>query len=67
MIGLAKRGDVHARRQALAYIYDKKLVGNIFEKVPERYKDRTSGYTRIKKEIKTRRGDNAEMSSIELV
>eukprot|EP00210_Caulerpa_lentillifera_P003147 g3007.t1 len=67
MIGLAKRGDLHARRQALGFIYDKKLVRNIFEKVPERYTDRNSGFTRVKKVIKTRRGDNAELSTIELV
>ena len=67
MIGLAKRGDLHARRQALAFIYDQALVRSLFEKVPERYADRNSGFTRIKKEIKRRRGDNAEMSSIELV
>lgn len=67
MIGLAKRGDLHARRQALAFIYDKALVKNIFAKVPERYSDRTSGFTRVTQEIKNRRGDNAPMSSIELV
>jgi large subunit ribosomal protein L17 len=66
MVGLAKRGDLHARRQALAYIYDKELVYALFNAAPERYGDRNGGYTRV---LKTgyRRGDNAEMGCIELV
>eukprot|EP00472_Partenskyella_glossopodia_P006284 CAMPEP_0197523648 /NCGR_PEP_ID=MMETSP1318-20131121/8537_1 /TAXON_ID=552666 /ORGANISM="Partenskyella glossopodia, Strain RCC365" /LENGTH=189 /DNA_ID=CAMNT_0043076405 /DNA_START=142 /DNA_END=711 /DNA_ORIENTATION=+ len=67
MIGLAKRGDLHARRQAYGFIYDKDLVKNLFIEVPKRYADRPGGYTRVKKELLPRRGDNAELSYIELV
>lgn len=67
MINLARRGDLHARRQALAFIYDKEIVKSVFEKAKERYPDRNSGFTRIIKELKLRRGDAAEMASIELV
>jgi large subunit ribosomal protein L17 len=47
MITLGKRGDLHARRQALAYIYDKNAVYKLFEEVAPGYKDRNGGYTRI--------------------
>eukprot|EP00471_Norrisiella_sphaerica_P005359 CAMPEP_0184482044 /NCGR_PEP_ID=MMETSP0113_2-20130426/3618_1 /TAXON_ID=91329 /ORGANISM="Norrisiella sphaerica, Strain BC52" /LENGTH=199 /DNA_ID=CAMNT_0026861555 /DNA_START=61 /DNA_END=660 /DNA_ORIENTATION=- len=67
MITLAKRGDLHARRQAYAFIYDKELVKNLFIEAPKRYGDRPGGYTRVKKELLPRRGDNAELSYIELV
>ncbi|GAB5360546.1 hypothetical protein AAMO2058_000637200 [Amorphochlora amoebiformis] len=67
MIGLAKRGDLHARRQAYGFIYDKQLVKNLFIEAPKRYGDRPGGYTRVKKELLPRRGDNAELSYIELV
>merc|ERR1712146_223158 len=67
MIGLAKRGDLHARRQAFGFIYDKQLVKNLFIEAPKRYADRQGGYTRVKKELLPRRGDNAELSYIELV
>jgi len=67
LIGLAKRGDVHARRQAAGFIYDKEVVTELFTTVAERYKDTTNGgYTRI---IKTgyRRGDNAPTAILQLV
>lgn len=66
MITLGKRGDLHARRQALAYIYDKDVVYKLFEEIAPKYAERNGGYTRI---IKTgpRRGDAAEMAIIELV
>jgi len=67
MIGLAKDGSLHARRQALAFVYDKDLVQSLFEQVPGRYGDRNGGYCRVKNEIQRRRGDNAEMATIELV
>lgn len=67
MIGLAKRGTLHARRQALGFIYDKDLVKNLFNKVPERYGERNGGYCRVIREYKFRRGDNAELAIIELV
>ena len=66
MITLAKDGSLHARRQAIAYMYDKQLVHAIFEQVPDRYADREGGYTRVLKDG-FRRGDNAEMGIIELV
>ena len=67
MITLAKRGTLHARRQALAYIYDKSLVASLFDSVMERYGDRHGGYCRVIKEKIPRRGDNANMAIIELV
>ena len=66
MITLGKKGDLHSRRQALAYIYDKDVVNKLFEDVAPKYEDRSGGYTRILK-LGPRRGDNAEMVIIELV
>lgn len=66
MITLAKNGSLAARRQALAYLYDKDLVSELFKEVNSRYSDREGGYTRIVR-TKRRRGDNAEMAIIELV
>lgn len=65
-ITLGKRGDLHARRQAAAYLYDKKAVSKLFDEVAPKYKDRDGGYTRILK-LGPRRGDGAEMAIIELV
>ena len=53
--------------QALAFVYDKDLVGRMFEKAPVSYGDRTSGYCRVLREQKVRRGDAAEMATIELL
>ena len=66
MITLGKRGDLHARRQALQVIRDRKVVGKLFEMVAPRYKDRPGGYTRIIK-LGNRAGDNAPVCLIELV
>ena len=66
MIQLGKRGDLHARRQALGWIYDKDLVHALFEAAPERYSDREGGYTRVLRTM-PRQGDNAKMAVIELV
>jgi large subunit ribosomal protein L17 len=66
MITLGKRGDIHARRQALQVIRDRKVVGKLFDLVAPRYKDRPGGYTRIIK-LGQRAGDNAALSLIELV
>lgn len=66
MITLGKRGDIHARRQALQVIRDRKVVGKLFDMVAPRYKDRPGGYTRIIK-LGQRAGDNASLSLIELV
>jgi large subunit ribosomal protein L17 len=66
MITLGKKGDLHARRQALAYIQDEDVVTKVFTVLAERYKDRSGGYTRTIK-LDLRRGDAAEMVKIELV
>ncbi|KAL3942967.1 MAG: hypothetical protein SGBAC_002918 [Bacillariaceae sp.] len=66
MIQLGKRGDLHARRQALAWIYDKDLVHSLFEAAPDRYAEREGGYTRVLRTV-ARQGDNAKMAIIELV
>ena len=66
MITLAKRGDLHARRQALAYIKDKAVTHRLFEELKERYLDRQGGYIRIvKKDI--RKGDGAPVSIVQLL
>ena len=66
MITLGKRGDLHARRQALAYMMDETVVKNLFDEIAPKYAERNGGYSRI---IKTmpRRGDAAPMAIIELV
>ena len=66
MITLGKRGDLHARRQALAYIYDEDVVTKLFEEIAPNYEERHGGYTRILKKG-PRRGDAAEMAILELV
>lgn len=66
MITLAKRGDLHARRQALAFITDKNVVDKLFDQLATRYTERQGGYTRIAK-LGPRQGDGAEMAQIELV
>jgi len=66
IITLAKRGDLHARRQALAIIREKNVVHKLFEEAPERFGNSAGGYTRIVK-LGRRAGDAAPMSLIELV
>ena len=66
MITLAKRGDLHARRQALAFILDEDVVTKLFETIGPRYKDRSGGYTRITK-LGPRQGDAAPLCKLELV
>lgn len=66
MITLGKRGDLHSRRLALAYIYDEDVVTKLFEEIAPKYEDRNGGYTRIIK-VGPRRGDGAEKAIIELV
>lgn len=66
MITLAKRGDLHAKRQALGYIRSRDVVAKLFDVIHLQYADRNGGYTRI---IQTgiRQGDAAPMAILELV
>ncbi|HBT47927.1 MAG TPA: 50S ribosomal protein L17 [Peptococcaceae bacterium] len=66
MITLAKRGDLHARRQALAYLLDEDVVTKLFKEIGPRYADRQGGYTRLVK-VGYRRGDGAPLVLVELV
>ncbi|MFS8542184.1 MAG: 50S ribosomal protein L17 [Tissierellales bacterium] len=66
MITLGKRGDLHARRQVLAYIYDEDVVKKLFDEIAPKYADRNGGYTRVLR-VGPRRGDGAEMAIVELV
>ena len=66
MITLAKRGDLHARRQAMAYLLDEDVVKKLFDVIGPRYADRNGGYTRVLK-LGHRRGDGAPMAIVELV
>ena len=67
LITLAKRGDLHARRQALSKLgHDRFLVHKLFEEVAPRYAERPGGYTRIVK-LGPRRSDSTEMVFLELV
>ena len=66
MITLAKRGDLHARRQVLAYVKDEDVVSKLFDEIAPKYAERHGGYTRILK-LGPRRGDGAEEVFVELV
>jgi large subunit ribosomal protein L17 len=66
MITLGKRGDLHARRQALAVLKDKSLISKLFGELAERYRNRAGGYTRIVK-VGYRFGDNAPVSILEFI
>lgn len=66
LITLAKKGDLHARRQALAIVREKAVVRKLFEQAADRFGGRNGGYTRIVK-IGRRPGDAAPVSLIELV
>lgn len=65
MITLAKRGSLHARRQAAAFVRTRKAVSKLFDEMATRFRDRPGGYTRVVK-IGIRHGDAAPMSVIEL-
>lgn len=66
MITLGKRGDLHARRQALGYMKSKESMAKLFGEFAERYQDREGGFTRILK-MGPRRGDAAEMAMVVMV
>ena len=66
MITLGRRGDIHARRQAIAFLRSQDVVHKLFSEVAPRFADRPGGYSRIVK-IGTRQGDGAEMVYLELV
>ncbi len=66
LITLGKRGDLHARRQALAVLRDSEITAKLFDDLAERYKERNGGYCRVLK-AGFRYGDMAPMAVIELV
>jgi large subunit ribosomal protein L17 len=66
IVTLAKRGDLHARRQALSIVQEKDVVHKVFEKAAERYGSTAGGYTRLVK-IGPRPGDAADMTLVELI
>ena len=66
MITLAKRGDLHARRQALAVLKDKSVTHRLFDELKDRFLARQGGYIRIVKK-ETRKGDGAPISVIQLL
>tara|TARA_R110002074_G_scaffold205627_1_gene374030 strand:- start:394 stop:816 length:423 start_codon:yes stop_codon:yes gene_type:complete len=66
LITLAKKGDLAARRQAIAKVRDEDAVRKLFDIMGERYKDRNGGYTRVMK-AGFRHGDNAAVAVLELV
>ena len=66
MITLGKKGDLHAIRQAMGYIYDETVVHKLFNEIAPKYESRNGGYTRILK-LGPRQGDGAEEVFLELV
>lgn len=66
MITLGKRKNLNARRQALAFVYDKDVVNKLFTELGPRYAERPGGYTRVVK-LGPRLGDGAPMAHLELV
>lgn len=66
LVTLAKRGDMHARRQALGYVRSKAIVEKLFTVIKDKFADRNGGYTRIL-QTGVRKGDAAGMAIFELV
>lgn len=66
MITLGKEGTLHARRQALRFLNDKKITTRVFDEIAPRFAGRAGGYTRILK-LGRRAGDGAAMAQLELV
>jgi large subunit ribosomal protein L17 len=65
MISLGKRGDLHARRMAAAYILDREVVSHLFSEVAPRFSNKQGGYTRLIK-TRVRHGDGAPLVIVEL-
>ena len=66
VITLGKRGDLNARRLALRFVYDKKVVAKVFDDLAPRYADRPGGYSRMVK-LGPRLGDGAHMAQLQLI
>ena len=66
MITLGKRGGLHARRQALRVIRDRRVAAKVFDDLADRYRERPGGYTRVLK-LRVRPGDAAAISLVELI
>ena len=66
MITLAKRGDLHARRQVLAFVTEEEVVKNLFDNIAPKYAERNGGYTTVIK-TRIRRGDAAPMAIVQFV
>ena len=66
MITLGKRGDLHARRQVMAYLLDESVVHNLFTDMAQKYAERQGGYTRVVK-AGFRKGDGTPTAIVELV
>merc|ERR1712023_141315 len=67
IVTLAKRGDLHSRRQMEAFIYNKNLVRSILEEAPKRFSDRNGGYCRVSRDMDRRKGDAAKTAILELL
>jgi large subunit ribosomal protein L17 len=65
LITLAKRGDLHARRQIIAELYDTRIANKLVDELAPRFEDRPGGYTRLF-HLGPRRGDSAPMAQVEL-
>lgn len=66
IITMGKRGDLNSRRQALGFVYDKKVVEKVFDELGPRYAGRPGGYSRLVK-IGPRLGDGVRMAQLELI
>jgi large subunit ribosomal protein L17 len=66
MVTLGRKGDLHSRRQAMKYVFDKGVVEHLFDNIGPRMADRPGGYLRITR-LEPRKGDNAKMAAIEFV